>query len=297
MELANLRDRFPVLDGLILQATGFVARRRVVLAADDRVLILVWWDQGEEQLIQTDLPPDLIQQGLPLQRNVLAEMVADLLVDQSLSPHSVELELLLPLPSCQWRLLDGAAGLEVTSLRRLSPDLNWSLQWQESYLTLKSMVERESSLLVGVDRVMLQAWIETVALADVGLRQAEWLLVAAWRGLQALNDDLQGEWIWLIEHLGQWRLVVLCDGLPELDVSLQTSQVEPLREEVLFFLDAWDEKRHQVATDRSWWVTAGQDWQGSWAAGHQLERHGPIVSDGEWSLLQLALKAPSAVGS
>ena len=294
MELAVLRDRFPALDGVLVQATGLVTRRRVVLAADDRVLTLSWWARGERRLIHSDLPPDLCQKGLPLQRQVLAEMVADLLLEQNISPFSVELELLLPLQSCHWRLLEGAAGLDdVTSLRALSPDLAWPLPWQESYLALTGLDERGMTIVVGADRLMLQAWIDTVALADISLRQAEWLLIAAWRALQTRNESLQGEWVWLIEHHGDWRLVLLCDGLPELDVPLKAKQLMSLREEVLLLLEAWDQRLGQVDGRRSWWITAGPSWQGCWAQGHVVDLHGPLVSDGELSLLQLAMEAPS----
>ena len=67
MELADLRDRFPALDGLLVQISGLLTRRRVLLAASDRVLSLAWWEQGEQRIINTDLPLDLCQGGVPLQ--------------------------------------------------------------------------------------------------------------------------------------------------------------------------------------------------------------------------------------
>ena len=66
MELADLRDRFPALDGLLVQISGLLTRRRVLLAASDRVLSLAWWEQGEQRIINTDIPPDLCQGGVPL---------------------------------------------------------------------------------------------------------------------------------------------------------------------------------------------------------------------------------------
>ena len=295
MELADLRDRFPALDGLLVQTSGLLTRRRVVLAASDRVLSLAWWEQGEQRIINTDLPPDLCQGGVPLQREVLAEMVADLLIEQGVASVSVELELLLPLPSCHWRLLEGAAGLgDATSLRVLAPEMNWPLQWQESYVALTSLQDREMAMVVGADRLILQAWIDMVASADLNLCQAEWILVAAWRALQALNGPLEGEWVWLIESEGNWRLVLLCEGRPELDFVLQATQISSLRDEVLFLLDAWDQKQRQIGGRRSWWITAGPSWKGRWKDGHGAGLHGPLVSDGEMSLLQLALKAPPA---
>ena len=295
MELADLRDRFPALDGLLVQITGLLTRRRVVLAASDRVLSLAWWEQGEQRIITTDLPPDLCQGGVPLQREVLAEMVADLLIEQDIPSVSVELDLLLPLPSCDWRLLEGAAGFDdATSLRTLAPEMTWPLQWQKSYVALTALNDRDMAMVVGADRLILQAWIDTVALADLNLCQAEWLLVTAWRALHALNASLEGEWVWLIESEGIWRLVLLCEGLPELDVVLQATQLPSVRDEVLFLLDAWDQKQRQAGARRSWWITAGPSWKGRWAEGHGAGLHGPLVSDGEMSLLQLALKAPPA---
>ena len=295
MELADLRDRFPALDGLLVQITGLLTRRRVVLAASDRVLSLAWWEQGEQRIINTDLPPDLYQGGVPLQREVLAELVADLLIEQGIPSVSVELELLLPLSICDWRLLEGAAGLgDATSLRALAPEMTWPLQWQESYVALTALNDRDMAIVVGADRLILQAWIDTVASADLNLCQAEWLLVAAWRALQALNASLAGEWVWLIESEGIWRLVLLREGLPELDVALKATQLPSVRDEVLFLLEAWDQKQRQAGARRSWWITAGPSWKGRWQEGHGAGLHGPLVSDGEMSLLQLALKAPPA---
>ena len=295
MELADLRDRFPALDGLLVQITGLLTRRRVVLAASDRVLSLAWWEQGEQRIINTDLPPDLCQAGVPLQREVLAEMVADLLIEQGLPSVSVELELLLPLPICDWRLLEGAAGLgDATSLRALAPEMTWPLQWQESYVALTALDDRDLAMVVGADRLILQAWIDTVASADLNLCQAEWLLVAAWRALHALNASLEGEWAWLIESEGIWRLVLLREGLPELDVALKATELPSVRDEVLFLLAAWDQKQRHAGARRSWWITAGPSWKGRWQEGHGADLHGPLVSDGEMSLLQLALKAPPA---
>ena len=54
------------------------------------------------------------------------------------------------------------------------------------------------------------------------------------------------------------------------------------------------QQQQQVGVKRSWWMTAGPNWRGRWQDGHAAGLHGPLVSDAEMSLLQLAFKAPPA---
>ena len=293
MVVADLRDRFPALDGWLIQVKGLLDPLRVFLAPQDGALQLAWWSTAGWQFSCIDLPPDLCSSGHPLNREVLGETIADLLLEKGFSPQQVEIELLLPLPSCQWRLLEGAASVGLScgdDLRALQPDLGWSLALEDSYLDVLPLPQADDALVVGVDRLLLQAWVNTLEAADLSLRRAEWLLTAAWRGLCEAHAGADEHLVWLVEMAGRWRLLLLRHGCPEVDLSLQASEYPWLRDEVLGLVEAW-----APACLPGWWITAGPQWQGRWIADHDFER-GPLRSDGDMSLLDLALKASPGVG-
>ena len=285
--LTELRDRFPALDGWLMQVQGLLDPRRVLLAPDDEALHLAWCSQDGWELANVVLPPDLCRSGQPLNRDVLGETIADLLLEKGLSLPRVEVELLLPLDSCQWRLLEGVASVALNSgadLRAQHPDLGWSLALSDSYLDVLPQTRGDAALVVGTDRLLLQAWVSTLEEADLRLCRVEWSLSAAWRGLCKLHDGADEPLVWLVEQAGRWRLL-LCNGCPEVDLMLQNSDYPALRDEVLGLVNAWD-----PPSLPGWWVTAGPQWQGCWAAEHG-PRDGPLCSDAEMSLLELALTA------
>ena len=103
--------------------------------------------------------------------------------------------------------------------------------------------------------------------------------------------------IWLVEQ-GRWRLLLL-GGWPELDVALEARDLADLRPEVLGLVKAWME---QAAVDGAapvalpgWCVTADSSWSGCWADHHDSFTLGPLLSDADMSLVELALKAPAEV--
>jgi len=286
--LAELRDRFPALDSWVMQVQGLLNPRRVLLAAEDEALNLACWSQDDWALSNLVLPPDLCRFGQPLNREALGETIADLLLEQGLSLPQVEVELLLPLTSCQWRLLEGAASAALScgaELRQLQPELGWSLAVQDSYLDLLPQPRPDSALVVGTDRLLLQAWVSTLEEADLPLRRAEWVLSAAWRGLRDSQAGTDERLVWLVEQAGRWRLLLLRKGCPEFDFNLQSSEHSALRHEVLELVEAWD-----PVGMPGWWITAAPEWQGYWGAEHD-SRHGPLHSDAEMSLFELALTA------
>ena len=288
MVLAELRDRFPALDSWVMQVQGLLDPRRVLLAPEDEALNLACWSQDDWALSNLVLPPDLCRFGQPLNSEALGETIADLLLEQGLSLPQVEVELLLPLASCQWRLLEGPAAVGLTcgaDLRVLQPELGWSLAVQDSYLDVLPQSRANSALVVGTDRLLLQAWVSTLEEADLSLRRAEWVLSAAWRGLRDSHAGTDERLVWLVEQAGRWRLLLLRKGCPELDLSLQALGHPALRHEVLELVEAWD-----PAGMPGWWVTAAPEWQGCWGAEHD-SRHGPLHSDAEMSLFELALTA------
>ena len=235
MVLADLRDRFPALDGWMVQLQGLLEPSRVVLAPEDDSLHLAWSSQGEQQIASLALPPDLCRMGQPLDRQALGETIADLLLERGLIPARVSVELLLPLPSCQWRVVPVAEpgqAWDLDALRALQPDLGWSLTLQESYLDLLPLPRDDRTLVMGTDRLLLQSWIETLADADLSVRRAEWLLSAAFRGLSRAWGNREERLVWLVEHGGRWRLLLLHGGCPDVDLELQTVELSDLRSEV-----------------------------------------------------------------
>ena len=159
MVLAGLNDR---IQGWGREPPGpGAARSRAGLAPSDAALS--WCLKGEQRVTSVLLPQDLVRAGVPVQREVLGDTLADLLLDQGLVGAQVEVELLLPLPCCQWRLLQGAAVSMLGNgddLRALGPDLGWSLSLEDSYLDLLPDAVTETVMVVGTELV-LQAWLDT----------------------------------------------------------------------------------------------------------------------------------------
>jgi hypothetical protein len=81
---------------------------------------------------------------MPLQREAMAELLADLLLDNDLMDAQVEL--LLPLAGVHWRVLDGIEPGEFEQAKPELADLPWPLQAQESYTALTSLGTAEGSV-------------------------------------------------------------------------------------------------------------------------------------------------------
>ena len=298
MALAELFERVPALGRLEELSRGFTRRQLVAAAVQDETLTLSWLQNGERQWRGVDLPVDLCRDGLPMQRQALGELCADLLLDCGLSPAAVDLELLMPLEACQWRLLagsDGGAdlrGLDVAALRRLAPPLDWPLTLDDAYLALMPQAHAASvQVLVGAQRLMLQAWVDVAEAADLSLQRMDWLLAAAWRGLVAAFDQLPAELVWLIRTTGGWRVLVLVAGLPELDRWIRDQDLAPdlapeeaLRLELEALLVVWEQRPGQGGGasrwERHWWITARPDAQEQWLGWLAAAAEGPVLGRG-----------------
>jgi len=295
LALAELFDRVPALGRLEALLRGFSRRQLVAVAVQDETLTLSWLQNGQRQWRGVDLPVDLCRDGLPMQRQALGELCADLLLDCGLSPAAVDLELLLPLEACQWRLLagsDGGAdlrGLDAATLRRLAPPLDWPLTLDDAYLALMPQAHAEPvQMLVGAERLMLQAWVDVAEAADLSLQRMDWLLAAAWRGLVAGFDQLPDELVWLIRTKGGWRVLVLANGLPELDRWIRDQDLAPdlapeeaLRLELEALLVSWEQRPGEGSGasrwERHWWITARPDAQEQWLGWLAASADGPVL--------------------
>lgn len=261
-----------------------LARRQTVwLAPNDTQLTLAWRQGGVWEQRCVPLPEDVCRDGLPLQRDALADFLADWLLENGLPPAVVDLVLLLPLQCCHWRLVvppDGQAPLSIEALRSLQPDLGWSLPLSELVLALESPgLSSASQLLVGAERLLLQAWVAVIEAADLRLERVDGVLAAARRGLlarcEAEGMPLTGDLAWLLQQGSAWRLLVLRDGWPELERLF--SSADALQSDLEALLLAWERHAGAASPALRCWITAPaearQQLQG-WLGGRWAEEAG-----------------------
>ena len=241
MELGALIERVPALERAQAGWRALMARQAVWLAPASDQLELMWWQQDAWCHRAAHLPADICRDGLPLQREALAEFIADLLLESGLPPNVVDLHLMLPLEAGQWRLLEPPAAGRLGSsddLRALHPELGWPFPLAEAYLALESPeAAGGEQVLVGTERMLLQAWVAVIEAADLRLQQVDWLLAAARRQLVVRLGEAGGDLVWLLQQGRGWRLLLLRHGLPELDRYLPAGA--ELEHQVQQLLAAW----------------------------------------------------------
>ena len=104
MPLPSLAE-IPQLQALHSQVRRLWSAKTVVVLAMERGLWIGWSsDQGWQSAFGS-WPNGCCRDGMPLQREAMAELLADLLLDHDLIDAQVEL--LLPLAGVHWRVLDG----------------------------------------------------------------------------------------------------------------------------------------------------------------------------------------------
>jgi hypothetical protein len=226
----------PQFQALQSQIRRLWAAQTVVVLASDRGLWIVWRSDEGWQLASGSWPEGCCRDGMPLQRDAMAELLADLLLDHDLIDAQVEL--LLPMAGVHWRVLDGIEPDQFEQAKPALADLPWPLQAQESYTALTSLGTAEGSVTsssvtsssvtvaLGVKRVHLQAWIDVIEQADLVLRRVDWCLSSALRGLLQLTQHWSGDLAWLIQDGPSCRLVLLRSGVPELDQVMTTAAAE-----------------------------------------------------------------------
>jgi hypothetical protein len=214
---------------------------------------------------------------MPLQRDAMAELLADLLLDHDLIDAQVEL--LLPMAGVHWRVLDGIEPDQFEQAKPALADLPWPLQAQESYTALTSLGTAEGSVTsssvtsssvtvaLGVKRVHLQAWIDVIEQADLVLRRVDWCLSSALRGLLQLTQHWSGDLAWLIQDGPSCRLVLLRSGVPELDQVMTTAaaEVDGCQREIRAWLAAW-QQRSESSVALGWWFSVACDQNDLWEA-------------------------------
>ena len=193
-----------------------------------------------------------------MQREAMSEALEELLFDSDVV--GARLELLLPVDGVDWRVLEGV-GADVfdsdASTAVLSNGLDWPLDPLESYVMATPCAD--GVVAVAVRRSMLQAWIDVVEQADLPLQRVDWLVSCAQRCLHHLCSDWTGDLAWLFPHGSAVRLVLIHDGVPEVDQTFARQGTAPdvLIAEIRRHVAAW-----QTLMNRSdslgWWLSLSE---------------------------------------
>ena len=215
----------PQVQALQMSWKRLLRAQRVLVAVTDSHLFCSWMNQDQWLWRSGSLPPDCCLDGVPLQQDVIGDFLGELLQDCDLP--GAQVELLLPLQACLWRLfeagsMDGVQSVETA--RSFLAGLHDSLEPGNFDVSMQQV--GDDTLAVGVVGSVLQAWINVVAAADVPLRRVEWSLISALRAVQrSIPDDWIGDLAWLIQSSGQpgCRLLLLRNGTPEVDQSVRSN--------------------------------------------------------------------------
>ena len=269
MPLPSLAES-PQLQALQSQIRRLWSAQTVVVLASDRGLWIVWPSDQGWQVASGSWPEGCCRDGMPLQREAMAELLADLLLDHDLIDAQVEL--LLPLAGVHWRVLDGVGPHQFEQVKPALADLPWPLQAQESYTALSTLGSAKNllnvssvTLALGVTRVQLQAWVDVMDQADVVLRRVDWCLSSALRALLQRTHPWSGDLAWLIQDGRSCRLVLLRGGVPELDQLMTTPAAdrEGCQREIRAWLTAWQE-RSPSSAELGWWLSVAHDQADLW---------------------------------
>jgi len=231
-----------VLSGLqdqLAPLKSWLFPRRVYLQLEDQAFTAMVLD-GERVawLERVPLPEGLCVNGQPTAVEALGDLIGDLLVERGFSGARVKA--VLPRAATAWRVIAWPDARwpdqpeVVVRQQQDQLDLPWSLR--DADVRLEPLIGAPPrSLLVVVQRALLEAWIEVFSQAGVALDGMEPLPICLWRaaepqlaeGVQLLLQ-LQEEKSWLLaldqgEPLGEWPLPALTE-LEALIPALHTFQ-------------------------------------------------------------------------
>ena len=223
VKLPALGD-IPQLQALLMSWRQKVDIRPVLVAVFDQGLVCCWEDVNGWAQRGCSWPAGSCQQGVPLQREAIADLLADLLLDCDVI--GAQIVLCLPLAAARWCVLEGMPSDLIRSFadpRPLLSDSSWSEGLQDCYLALDSC----GGLVVAtsVSRTLLQGWVDVMELADLPLRRVDWCLTAAHRALLHLTRDWIGNLAWFILDGQAGRLVLIRDGVADHDFELNLSKL------------------------------------------------------------------------
>ena len=250
----------PQLTALSLAWRRLVDLKPVLMLVNNTGLVCCWEQRGRWQQRVVGWPEGVCRDGVPLQREAVGELIADLIFDCDCP--GAELVLCLPLQAASWCVVDGygsdgSPGLVTQALQ--SVDLPFDLV--ESYIT--SLPVKEALAVVGVSRSLIQGWSEVAELADLPLRRVDWLLTAAQRSLDQLTQSWDGDLAWLVLEEKSLRLLLFRQGVPEVDHALE--QLDPLscQREIRACVAAW-QAMVDPPSALGWWLSVPSEQVDAW---------------------------------
>ena len=215
MVLSGLQDQLAPLKSWLFP-------RRVYLQLEDQAFTaMVLEGERVAWLERVPLPEGLCVNGQPTAVEALGDLIGDLLIERGFPGARVKA--VLPRAATAWRVIAWPEARwpdqpeVVVRQQQDQLDLPWSLQ--DADLRLEPLIGAPPrSLLVAVQRGLLEAWIEVFSQAGVALDGMEPLPICLWRaaepqlgeGVQVLLQ-LEQEQSWLLaldqgEPLGEWSL-------------------------------------------------------------------------------------------
>lgn len=213
MVLAGVRDRLAPLQSWLFP-------RRVYLQLEDQALEamvleaerLVWHER-------VPLPQGVCENGAPVAVEALGDLLGDWLIERGYPGAHVKA--VLPRAATAWRVIEWPDGQWpeapelVVRQQQAELDLPWSLQ--DADLWLEPLLgDPPRSLLVAVQRELLEAWIGVCSQAGIALDGLEALPICLWRAVKpqledgvqvVLQLDDQQSWLLALEQgqpLGEW---------------------------------------------------------------------------------------------
>ena len=249
----------PQLTALNLAWRRLVDVKPVLISVSNTSLVCCWDQGGCWRQRVVALPDGVCRDGVPLQREAVGELIADLIFDCD-SPGA-ELILCLSLDAASWCVVDGygsesSPGLVAQALQ--SVDLPFDLA--ASYIT--SSPAKDALAVVGVPRSLIHGWSEVAAMADVPLRRIDWSLTAAQRALHQLTQAWDGDLAWLVVEEKNIRLVVFREGVAEVDHALGEHDPLACHREIRACIAEWQTRAW--TSSLGWWFTVPAEQVDAW---------------------------------
>ena len=217
MVLSGLQDQLAPLQ-------RWLWPRRVYLQIEDQALTALVLE-GEQVAWQecVSLPAGLCVNGQPTAIEALGDFLGDLLVERGFP--GARIKAVLPRAATAWRVVEWSEGAwpddpqRLVHLQQDQLQLPWSLQDADLWLEPLTAAQPRS-LLVAVQRSVLEAWIAVCDLAGAALDGVEALPICLWRAVAPqlplaegvrvlLQLEADQSWLWALDQgqpLGEWPM-------------------------------------------------------------------------------------------